>query len=253
MTRERLNAILEGSDRQWGPLAQKVIATLIVASAAIITVESMPAVAGALGQWLRLAEFVFLAAFLTEFLLRLYAAPRALDYLFSFWGIVDFLACIPALVFLWPDLQSLRVVRILRLLRLLKLLRIGRAFDKLANAVHSVRHEIAVVMLVAVLMLYLAAVGIYHFERAAQPENFGSIPESLWWALATLTTVGYGDVYPITAGGRIFTGLVLLIGLGIVALPTGLLTSALMAPGASGEPGEKPKDTLNQHERGDQP
>ena len=70
--------------------------------------------------------------------------------------------------------------------------------------------------------------GIYHFESAAQPEAFGSIPAALWWALATLTTVGYGDAYPVTAGGRIFTGLVLLVGLGIVAVPAGVVTSALL-------------------------
>ncbi|MEL7349461.1 MAG: potassium channel family protein, partial [Pseudomonadota bacterium] len=76
--------------------------------------------------------------------------------------------------------------------------------------------------------LYLAAVGIYFFEHRAQPEDFGSIPQSLWWALVTLTTVGYGDAVPVTGGGRVFAGLVIIVGLGIVALPTALMTAALM-------------------------
>ncbi|OWU84588.1 hypothetical protein ATO6_13045 [Oceanicola sp. 22II-s10i] len=230
MTRARLNAILEGSDATWGPLAQKIIGGAIILSAVVITLESLPEVKGHYAGFLAIAEYVFLAMFLAEFVFRLISAPEPLRYLFSFWGVVDFLACIPALLLVWPDLQSLRVIRLFRLLRVLKLLRLGHAFDRLSAAVLTVRHEILAVLMVAVLMLYLAAVGIYHFERNAQPEAFTSIPESLWWALATLTTVGYGDVYPVTAGGRIFTGLVLLIGLGIVALPTGLLTSALLSP-----------------------
>ena len=77
------------------------------------------------------------------------------------------------------------------------------------------------------IFIYFSAVGIYHFEHEAQPEQFGSIPASLWWAIVSLTTVGYGDAYPITAAGKFFAGIVLIIGIGIVALPTGLIASAL--------------------------
>jgi len=80
---------------------------------------------------------------------------------------------------------------------------------------------------IAMILLYLSAVGIYYFENAAQPEKFKSIFHSLWWALATLTTVGYGDIYPVTAGGQFFTFFVLMLGLGVVAVPTGLIASAL--------------------------
>ena len=86
---------------------------------------------------------------------------------------------------------------------------------------------VGVFLIIASITLYLCAAGIYFFEHDAQPEKFESIPHSLWWAIATLTTVGYGDVYPITAGGRIFTGLVLLVGLGVVAVPVGLISAAL--------------------------
>ena len=81
------------------------------------------------------------------------------------------------------------------------------------------------------LVLYLAAAGIYHFEHEAQPDTFGPIPESLWWAVATLTTVGYGDAYPVTAGGRVFTAVILLCGMGIVAVPAGLVATALTRAG----------------------
>ena len=79
------------------------------------------------------------------------------------------------------------------------------------------------------MLLYLSAVGIYHFEHAAQPENYTSLFDCLWWAVATLTTVGYGDIYPITTGGRLFTFLILMLGLGVVAVPTGVIASALSA------------------------
>ena len=80
---------------------------------------------------------------------------------------------------------------------------------------------------VTILLLYFSAVGIYYFERDAQPATFGSVFHSLWWAVTTLTTVGYGDVYPITTGGRVFTFFVLMVGLGIIAVPTGIVSSAL--------------------------
>jgi voltage-gated potassium channel len=135
---------------------------------------------------------------------------------------------VPAVLFLFPDLTTVRSMRLLRLLRILKLLKANRALDRIARAIVQIRAELLIFLFVGMVILYLAAVGIYHFEHIAQPEAFGSIPASLWWALATLTTVGYGDVYPITTGGRIFTGLVLMVGIGIVAVPAGLITAALL-------------------------
>jgi voltage-gated potassium channel len=89
------------------------------------------------------------------------------------------------------------------------------------------REEVILFGIVALMLLYLSAVGIYYFENEAQPENFASVFHSLWWSVATLTTVGYGDIYPVTVGGRIFTFVVLMIGLGVVAVPAGVFASAL--------------------------
>ena len=106
-------------------------------------------------------------------------------------------------------------------------MRLTIAPDRLKAALGEVREELAVFGLLALIVIYLAGVGIYHFEHAVQPEAFGSIPDSLWWAVVSLTTVGYGDVYPVTVGGRMFTAVVLFLGLGIVVVPTGLIASAL--------------------------
>ena len=125
------------------------------------------------------------------------------------------------------DLRAVRVFRLLRLFRILKLLRYSQAINRFHRAFIIAKEELILFTLVSLILLYLSAVGIYFFENAAQPEQFKSVFHSLWWAVATLTTVGYGDIFPITAGGRIFTFFVLMIGLGIVAVPAGLVASAL--------------------------
>ena len=169
-----------------------------------------------------------LAIFTVEYALRLICSPRPLRYAFSFWGLVDVLSIVPALLFLLPDAQSIRSLRLLRLIRLIKLFHANRAMDRLSRAFEKNRAELVIFTFIALVVLYLSAVGIYLFEHEAQPQTFGSIPAALWWALATLTTVGYGDVYPVTLAGRAFTGLVLLVGLGVIAVPAGLITAALL-------------------------
>ncbi|MEZ6087850.1 MAG: potassium channel family protein [Pirellulaceae bacterium] len=111
--------------------------------------------------------------------------------------------------------------------RILKLTRYNRAMQRFHKAMLLAREEIVIYLCLTSMLLFIAAAGIYHFEHEAQPEQFSSIFASLWWALATLTTVGYGDVYPITIGGRCFTAIMLMLGLGIVAVPAGLVASTL--------------------------
>ena len=119
------------------------------------------------------------------------------------------------------------MVRLLHLVRIFKLARYDKAMLRLGAAFVEVKAELAIFFGATLIVLYIAAVGIYYFEHSAQPEHFKSVFHSLWWAVVTLTSVGYGDVYPITVGGRIFTFVILMLGLGIVAVPTGLLSSAL--------------------------
>lgn len=219
------------------------IGALIVTSCVLIAVETVPEIHARHGSLLLGLEFVFLMLFALEYITRLICSPSPLGYAFSFWGIVDLLACLPALLFLMPDLQVLRSLRLVRMIRLLKLFRLSHALDRVERAFYAVRDELAVFVFLSMLVLFLAAVGIYHFEHAAQPDVFSSIPASLWWALATLTTVGYGDVYPVTGGGKAFTGLVLLVGLGVVAVPAGVVTAALLAEGDAPAP---PRTTHSQ-------
>lgn len=222
-----LKAIIEDNDTKAGRAFDLVIQLLIVISIITFSIETLPDLSSGTISLLSTIETVIVTIFTLEYLVRVYVANRKRDYVFSFYGIVDLIAIAPFYLSIGLDLRTLRILRILRLFRLFKLVRYNRAMQRLGRAFHIAKEEVVLFCVVTIMLLYLSAVGIYYFENEAQPEQFKSIFHSFWWAVTTLTTVGYGDVYPITVGGRIFTFLVLMIGLGIVAVPAGLLASAL--------------------------
>ena len=191
---------------------------------AVETIETLPA---DVQSFLAKLEVVSTVVFALEYGIRVgWSRPR-LGYVRSFYGIVDLLSILPSLLMLGWDMRSIRIFRLLRLLRIFKLARYSAAVRRFRRAYEIAREELALFGAVALIVLYLAGVGIYQFEHDAQPEVFSSVFHCLWWATTTLTTVGYGDAFPITAGGRIFTFFVLVVGLAIVAVPTGLMASAL--------------------------
>lgn len=197
---------------------------LIVASMLAFAVETLPDLSERQHRALWWFEVFTVAAFSVEYVVRLATTEKPLKFATSFFGIVDLLAVLPLYLQLGFDLRSLRAFRLMRLFRLLKLGRYNKAIQRFHRAAVIAREELVLFLSAAAIVLYLAAVGIYQFEHEAQPEVFVSVFDGLWWAVAT---VGYGDVYPITAGGKCFTFAILLIGLGIVAVPAGLVASAL--------------------------
>ncbi|KIX12402.1 ion transporter [Dethiosulfatarculus sandiegensis] len=203
------------------------IQALIVTNLLVVGVETIPDLPRTLVWIFNVFEICSVIIFTVEYLVRILGGRPRLSYAWSFMGVVDLLAIIPFYLSLGLDLRSFRAFRLLRLVRLLKLARYSRAMRRYHRAFMIAKEEIILFGITALIVLYLAAVGIYFFEHEAQPKVFSSVFHSLWWAVATLTTVGYGDVYPVTIGGKIFTFLVLSVGLGIVAVPTGLLASAL--------------------------
>lgn len=175
--------------------------------------------------------------FLVEYIARLWIAvdnPRyaksrfpRLRYAFSWIAIIDFLAVVPAL-FAFGGAPSLllRFFRILRMLRLAKLGRMSSAWDHIREAFYDKRHEFALILgLFAVTMLFAGSL-MYFAEADAQPDKFGSIPRALWWAIITMTTIGYGDTYPLTPLGRLLGGMIAIIGVLVVALPTGIFAAS---------------------------
>lgn len=233
MNKARVQDILDGHLHLGGVNIGRLMDALILLSAIAVALETMPNLPTGLRHFLFGFEIFVLGTFLIEYVLRLLVAHRPFRYMFSFWGIVDLLSILPALAFLTPQWMVVRTFRLLRLVRLFKLFRGSHAMKRLVVAFQNVRGELLVFGVIAALMLYISAVGIYIFEHDAQPEVFSSIPNSLWWAVASFTTVGYGDMFPITPGGRIFTTFVLFIGLGVIAVPSAIITAALLESGSN--------------------
>ena len=222
-----LKNVVENSDSKSGRSFDLAIQALIVLSLVTFSIETLPDLSDASRFWLRIVEVVTVAIFTFEYILRVSLANPKREFVLSFFGIVDLLSILPFYISTGVDLRSLRAFRLLRLFRALKLVRYSKAIQRFHRALIIAREELVLYFVVTVMLIYFAAVGIYVCENEAQPEKFQSVFHSLWWAVATLTTVGYGDVYPITVGGRIFTFLMLLVGLGIVSVPAGIVASAL--------------------------
>jgi voltage-gated potassium channel len=205
-----------------------LIQSLIILSVITFTVSTIPDLEIGMQVFLEEIEMVIVVFFTIEYALRIYAAEKPWSFVFSFYGLVDLIAIVPFYVALGVDLRVIRIFRMLRALRFLKLVRYNKAARRYRRALSLIWEELVLFLTVSFMFLYLAAVGIYYFENTAQPEIFTSVFHSMWWALTSLTTVGYGDMSPITVGGKIFTYFVLMIGLGTVAVPTGLLATALI-------------------------
>lgn len=190
-------------------------------------VETLPNLSPAQQKWLNVFEWFSVVVFTIEYLLRLWFSRSRWGYARSFFGIIDLISILPFYIGLGVDLRNLRALRMLRLFRILKLARYSKAMRRFHRAFVLTKEEIVLFLTTTFILLYIAGMGIYHFENAAQPDRYRSMFDGLWWAVATLTTVGYGDVYPITVGGKIFTFVILILGLGIIAVPTGMVASAL--------------------------
>ena len=218
---------VETTETKSGRAFDAVIQSLIVLSLTSYALETLPNLNNDQILTLRIIELACISIFTVEYVLRIWVAEKPTKYIFSFYGLIDLAAIAPFYISTGLDLRSLRAVRLLRILRVLKLVRFNEAIKRIDVAYDLAKAELALFVAASMVVIYLAGVGIYHFENEAQPDLFSSIPDSLWWAIVTLTTVGYGDMYPITAGGRFFTTVILFVGLGLVAVPAGIVSSAL--------------------------
>ncbi len=215
----------------------KFIYGLIVINIIALILESYQVLRENYGTIFQGLEIFSVGVFTIEYLLRIWVADMnkkvkssRWDFIKSPLGIIDLLAVLP---FYLPMIFTidLRVVRILRLLRLLRILKLGR-FSKSLKTINEVMREtktdLAITFFVAFILLVLSSTLMYYVEGDVQPEKFASIGHSFWWSVATLTTVGYGDVYPITAMGKFLGAIIALIGIGFLALPTGIISSAFV-------------------------
>ncbi len=219
-------------------LVNKLLIGCIVFASAFAVLETEPTLHDGREGLFRAAELAFGAIFTAEYLVRLWIAPEnpayagrrlaRLRYAVSPAAIIDLLAIVPTLASLGVGGGSvlLRFFRVLRILRLAKLGRMSDAWHDLAAAIHERRHELLLTVSIAGVVLLVASTLMYWAEADAQPDKFGSIPRAMWWCIVTLTTVGYGDVYPVTLLGKSLAGLVAIAGIGLIAMPTGILAAA---------------------------
>ncbi len=186
------------------------------------------------GLFLKNFEIISVAVFTAEYLLRIWACPVAypelgafrarLKFIRSPLALIDLLAILPFfLPLLHGDLRSVRIFRLLRILRLAKAGRYTKSLRLIHEVFQQKKEELLLALTLMTFLLIVSASLLYACEHEVQPDKFSSIPASMWWSVSTLTTVGYGDMYPITFPGRFFAGLISLIGVGMFALPTGIL------------------------------
>jgi voltage-gated potassium channel len=232
-----LHELLEDMELPAARLVNFGILVLILLSVGALAYSTVPGLSPHVSTMLEWFQTGAVIVFSLEYLLRLFAAGgrpgskgsgrEALAYATSFYGVIDLLAILPFYLDLGGFI-ALRSLRILRLLRLFKVARYTQALAMLAQVLRERSSQLGAFLFVSLLFVFVAATGIYYFEHEQQPEAFASIPASIWWAIVTLTTVGYGDSYPVTLGGKTFTALVVLIGLGVIAIPTGIISAGLV-------------------------
>ncbi len=234
--RARLYEIVFEADTPGGKLFDLVLIILILISVLAVCLDSVQSIQARYGQELLVLEWCITITFTVEYLLRLYAAPRPLAYVTSFFGIIDMISILPTyLSLLSVDFHYVMLVRVLRLLRLFRVLKLTQFVlesEVLWRALVASRRKITVFLFTV--MTAVVAVGALMFVIEGPENGFTSVPVSIYWAIVTLTTVGYGDISPQTPLGQVIASLVMVLGYGIIAVPTGIVTVELSAASRTG-------------------
>jgi len=219
------------------PYFIKFIYILILLNVAALILESYQSLHDNYSSLFYAFEIFSVIIFTIEYLLRIWVSDRSkkdkterLNFAFSTMGIIDLVAIIPFyLPFIFPiDLRIVRILRIFRLLRIFKLGRYSKSLKTIKYILKETKAELSTTIFVTFVLMILSSTLMYYIEHDDQPEQFASIGDAFWWSIATLTTVGYGDVYPVTGLGKLLSGVIALIGIGFVALPTGIISSAFI-------------------------
>lgn len=228
-----------GRYRRIGHLLDAILISIIIINVIAIVLESVQSIALLYKREFLFLEIASVTVFFIEYCIRVWACvdkdkyaniqgsntKRRLRYMASPLAIIDLIAILPSLLMFFFPLD-LRFLRVLRLFRVFKLTRYSRAMQLLVQAFVEESSSLLAAFFIMVVVLILASCGIYLLEHDIQPDKFGSIPAAMWWAMATLTTVGYGDAVPITPLGKLFGGVITLVSMGMIAVPTGLLASS---------------------------
>jgi voltage-gated potassium channel len=202
------------------------IEIIIIFSLMLFALETIPGLTKQQEKLLDVFEIITIMIFTIEYVIRF--IKDKFKYSISFFGIVDLLSIVPFFIFFIPELSFVKILRLFRLFRMIKLARYASALRRVGIAIKEVWRELVVYIILNFCILYILAVIMYYIEGDVQPDKFGSIMHSLWWAVVTLTTIGYGDVVPATVAGKLITGFIAVLGIGVITIPTGLIASVLM-------------------------
>ncbi len=225
----KLYQIVFEADTPAGKAFDIILLIAILFSIILVMLESIQSVEQKHGHTLRIAEWTITLIFSIEYALRLYIVKKRWKYVFSFFGLVDFFSILPSFLSLFiPGTRGLAVIRSLRLLRVFRILKLSRYVSEsqeLIKAIKASKHKIGVFLFFIIMLVIILGTIMYFIE--GKESGFTSIPQSIYWAIVTLTTVGYGDITPVTALGKSLSSIVMILGYAILAVPTGIITSEL--------------------------
>ena len=230
INKSRLYEIIFEADTKAGRFFDLSLIILILLSILIVLMDSIPPVHEKYSMLLRITEWIITLLFTIEYMMRIYVVDKPVRYILSFYGIIDLMAILPGLiVFIFPGAQSLLVIRAVRLLRVFRILKFSRytsAGRMLMIALYRSREKI--LMSISVVITLVVIFGTIMYLVEGEESGFTSIPVSIYWAVVTLTTVGYGDLAPVTGLGQFLASVVMIMGYAIIAVPTGIVTSEMI-------------------------
>lgn len=228
--RLKLHEVIYEADTRAGKFFDVLLLIIIILSITVVMLESVPSLHEDYGDFFEKAEWIFTALFTLEYIARLISIQKPLKYVLSFYGIIDLLSIIPTYLGVFiSGTSSLMVIRSLRLMRVFRILKLGSFIKEsktLIDSLKASRHKIMVFLLSILTMVTILGTVMYLIEGGEN--GFDSIPRSIYWAIVTLTTVGYGDISPITTLGQFIASIVMILGYAIIAVPTGIVTNELI-------------------------
>ena len=223
----KISDIITKTDTYGGKLFNIVLFLLITISTIAVMLESVKSIRTEYNFTLNIIEYTITSIFLAEYLLRIYISRSKIKYIFSFYGLIDFISIIPSLIsYFFFDIQSLLIIRSIRMLRVFRVLKIAQFLGEELNLIRSLKKSIPkIIVFLLGVSIIIIIFGSFMYLIEGEENGFTSIPKSIYWAIVTMTTVGYGDIAPKTVIGQILSSTIMLIGYGIIAVPTGIVVS----------------------------
>ena len=226
MLKKKIHDIIFYSDSKLGKWFDILLIWSILLSVIVVMLDSVGDYSFIYGDWFFVAEWLFTIIFTVEYLIRVWVSKKSLKYIFSFFGLIDLFSILPTYLSLFlPGTQYLTVIRILRVLRIFRILKLAKFIGEtqvLKSALLESRRKIFVFLMAVVFLAVIIGSLMYIIEGSQN--GFHSIPKSIYWAIVTMTTVGYGDMAPSTPGGQFLASIVMILGYAIIAVPTGIVT-----------------------------